>query len=148
MSTILCNLECVYCSYASTPGKDEPSLPAALAHDVLEQAAALGNRVVHFSGGEPIIRADMPEFIAHAADLGFKMRMHSNGALFTETRLRQVWDAGLRQVLISLDGFEANHDFHRASTGLYAEDAAGHQKRGRHGIQCAGELRGHDAERR
>ena len=123
--TNLCNLECIYCSFSSTPGRHEPAIPAGEVHTLLDTAAAMGNRVIHFSGGEPIIRPDMPEFIAHAADLGFKMRMHSNGSLFTESRLRQVWDAGLRQVLISLDGFEINHDFHRASTGLYGKTLQG-----------------------
>jgi len=114
-----CNLECIYCSFSSTPDRREPEVPAAEVHRLLDTAAAMGNKVIHFSGGEPIIRPDMPEFIAHAAALGFRMRMHSNGALFTEARLQRVWDAGLRQVLISLDGFDANHDFHRASPGLY-----------------------------
>ena len=118
-----CNLECIYCSFSSTPDRREPEIPADQVHRMLDTAAAMGNQVIHFSGGEPIIRADMPEFITHSAELGFKMRMHSNGALFTESRLRPVWDAGLRQVLISLDGFETNHDFHRASTGLYAKTA-------------------------
>src|SRR5205823_4681666 len=58
--TNLCNLECIYCSYSSTPGKHEPSLAGDRIHAVLEQAAALGTRVVHFSGGEPVVRGDMP----------------------------------------------------------------------------------------
>ncbi|MBM3483570.1 MAG: radical SAM protein [Alphaproteobacteria bacterium] len=120
-----CNLECIYCSFSSTPSRAEPEIPPREVHTLLDRAAAMGVRVIHFSGGEPIIRADMPEFIAHATDLGFKMRMHSNGSLFTETRLRKVWDAGLRQVLISLDGFAANHDFHRAKPGLYAKTLQG-----------------------
>ena len=73
--TNLCNLECIYCSFSSTPGRHEPAIPAGEVHTLLDTAAAMGNRVIHFSGGEPIIRPDMPEFIAHAADLGFKMRM-------------------------------------------------------------------------
>lgn len=123
--TNLCNLRCVYCSYSSTPGRHEPSLPGERVHDVLQQAAALGTRVVHFSGGEPVIRPDMPELIAHASSLGFKMRMHSNGALLTVAKLTELWRAGLRQVLVSLDGFAENHDYHRAKPGLYARTLAG-----------------------
>ncbi len=123
--TNLCNLECIYCSYSSTPGKDEPELARSRLLQVLDEAAALGTRVIHFSGGEPVIRPDMPEIIAHAAALGFKMRMHSNGALLSKARLQLLWDAGLRQVLISLDGFEADHEFHRAKPGLYPRTLKG-----------------------
>ncbi len=114
-----CNLECIYCSYSSRPSSKEPELSAERIHRLLDEAAGMGTGVIHFSGGEPAIRPDMPEFIAHGAALGFKMRMHSNGAPLTESKLEQLWSAGLRQVLISLDGFEKDHDFHRAKPGLY-----------------------------
>jgi radical SAM protein with 4Fe4S-binding SPASM domain len=117
--TNLCNLQCIYCSYASTPNRNEPALLPERIHAILDQAAAIGNKVVHFSGGEPAIRPDMPEFIAHAGELGFKMRMHSNGMLLTRPKLEQLWAAGLRQVLISLDGFAENHNFHRQNPRLY-----------------------------
>ena len=55
---------------------------------------------MHFSGGEPAIRRDMPELISHAVSLGFKLRMHSNGALLTPAKVEQLWGAGLRQVLV------------------------------------------------
>ncbi len=72
--TNLCNLTCVYGSYASTPGRDEPALDADVITDLRDDAASTGNNVVHFSGGEPVIRRDMRDLIAHAAALGFKMR--------------------------------------------------------------------------
>lgn len=123
--TNLCNLTCVYCSYASTPGKDEPELERSVIGAVLDDAAAIGNRVVHFSGGEPVIRKDMPDLIAHASRNGFKMRMHSNGALLTKPKLEQLWAAGLRQVLVSLDGPAEHHDWHRQRAGLWGKTIAG-----------------------
>jgi radical SAM protein with 4Fe4S-binding SPASM domain len=123
--TNVCNLTCIYCSYASTPGKEEPSLERRIIDALLEDAAAAGTQVVHFSGGEPVIRKDMPQLIAHAAELGFKMRMHSNGALLTKPKLRELWSAGLRQVLVSLDGFAGQHEFHRQRPGLFQRTVAG-----------------------
>src|SRR5207253_420876 len=123
--TNLCNLTCIYCSYASTPGKHEPALEPDVVHRLLDDAAGLGTRVIHFSGGEPVIRQDMAELIAHASSLGFKLRMHSNGALLTTPKLEQLWSAGLRQVLVSLDGLEEDHDFHRNKRGLFPKTLAG-----------------------
>jgi radical SAM protein with 4Fe4S-binding SPASM domain len=123
--TNLCNLTCVYCSYASTPGKQEPSLDRDVIDSLLDDAAAIGNKVVHFSGGEPVIRKDMPDLIAHASELGFKMRMHSNGALLTTPKLEELWEAGLRQVLVSLDGPAEQHDWHRQRQGLWSKTIAG-----------------------
>jgi AdoMet-dependent heme synthase len=123
--TNLCNLTCVYCSYASTPGRDEPELDRAVIDSLLDDAKSIGNKVVHFSGGEPVIRKDMPDLIAHASRNGFKMRMHSNGALLTEAKLSQLWEAGLRQVLVSLDGPAEQHDWHRQRPGLWDKTIAG-----------------------
>jgi radical SAM protein with 4Fe4S-binding SPASM domain len=123
--TNLCNLTCVYCSYSSTPGRDEPALDPDVIADLLGDAASIGNKVVHFSGGEPVIRRDMPDLIARAAALGFKMRMHSNGQLLTTEKLTQLRDAGLRQVLVSLDGPQHQHDWHRRREGLWPKTIAG-----------------------
>lgn len=123
--TNLCNLTCVYCSYSSTPGRDEPALDASVITGLLDDAASIGNKVVHFSGGEPVIRRDMPDLIAHAAGLGFTMRMHSNGQLLTERKLDELWAAGLRQVLVSLDGPQHQHDWHRDREGLWPKTIAG-----------------------
>jgi radical SAM protein with 4Fe4S-binding SPASM domain len=123
--TNLCNLTCVYCSYSSTPSRDEPALDAGVIRGLLDDAALIGNKVVHFSGGEPVIRKDMPDLIAHAAGLGFKMRMHSNGQLLTVPKLAQLWAAGLRQVLVSLDGPQHQHDWHRRREGLWPKTIAG-----------------------
>src|ERR1044072_3179963 len=123
--TNLCNLTCVYCSYASTPGRDEPALEADVITGLLDDAASIGNKVVHFSGGEPVIRRDMPDLGAHAARLGFKMRMHSNGMLLTRRKLTELRAAGLSRVLVSLDGPQHQHDWHRDRGGLWATTSAG-----------------------
>ena len=67
----------------------------------------------------------MPDLIAHAAGLGFKMRMHSNGQLLTTEKLTRLWAAGLRQVLVSLDGPQHQHDWHRRREGLWPKTIAG-----------------------
>lgn len=117
--TNFCNIECIYCSYASRPDRKEPSLDRATALSLLGQARELGVEVIHFSGGEPVIWRHILDAIRLGAELGFRMRMHSNGALLKRQTLGRLWDAGLRRVLISLDGPAEDHDYHRARPGLY-----------------------------
>ncbi|HEX2046204.1 MAG TPA: radical SAM protein [Acidimicrobiales bacterium] len=121
----LCNLTCIHCSYASTPDKGEPSLPGGVIHRLLDEAADLGTRAVHWSGGEPLIRRDLDELVAHGSSLGLGMRVLSNGILLSPERLARLWDAGLRKIFVSLDGLEASHDHHRGRPGLYAQTLRG-----------------------
>lgn len=123
--TNYCNLECVHCSYGSRPAKEEPSLPGPIIERVLDEAAAMGNKVVHWSGGEAVTRPDMGDLIAKATSLGFGMRLLSNGILFSERRLEELRGRGLEKVFVSLDGLEANHDWHRVSDGLFAKTMRG-----------------------
>jgi radical SAM protein with 4Fe4S-binding SPASM domain len=53
------------------------------------------------------------------------MRMHSNGQLLTPEKLTQLRGAGLRQVLVSLDGPQHQHDWHRQREGLWPKTIAG-----------------------
>jgi len=119
--TNTCNLECIYCSYSSRPAKSEPSLSRQSICKILDEAAEMGNKAVHFSGGEPALRSDMHELIAYGASCGFKMRLLSNGTLLSRPALQELWNSGLRQVMISLDGFECNHNLHRSNSGAYAK---------------------------
>lgn len=123
--TNYCNLECIHCSYSSTRSKAEPALSTEVVHRLLDDAAALGNQVFHWSGGEPATRSDLAELIAHASTNGFGMRLLSNGILLDQKRLAAYWDAGLRKVLVSMDGLEAHHDHHRASPGLFPKTMRG-----------------------
>jgi len=123
--TNYCNLECIHCSYSSTRSKSEPALSTEVVHRVLDEAAAMGNEVVHWSGGEPATRPDLAELIGHASSLGFGMRLLSNGILLSEERLARYWDAGLRKVLVSIDGLEEHHDQQRVHPGLWGKSLAG-----------------------
>ncbi len=67
--TYKCNLECIHC-YADVPhvGKE---LHYNEIISVLNQLANAGMLYICFSGGEPLIRKDFIEIMAHARALGF-----------------------------------------------------------------------------
>lgn len=100
--TSFCNLRCVMCGYWKT--KREDSLSTARWKDILSQAAALGARKVHFSGGEVFLRKDFLDIVEHAAGLGLKVNLTTNGTLLGPEQARRLVNARVNSVSVSLDG--------------------------------------------
>ncbi|MEV6848123.1 pyrroloquinoline quinone biosynthesis protein PqqE [Actinoplanes sp. NPDC051411] len=88
--TYRCPLRCSYCSNPLEIGAQAAELTTAEWVDVLEQARDLGVLQVHFSGGEPLLRRDLPELAAHAQRLGMYTNLITSGLGLTEARLTGV----------------------------------------------------------
>src|SRR5689334_18365936 len=63
--TYRCPLKCPYCSNPLELARYRSELDTATWKRVLTEAAALGVVQVHFSGGEPLVRRDLPELVRH-----------------------------------------------------------------------------------
>jgi len=117
-----CNMHCPHCYAAAVA---EPS-PTDLGHeegiDLLDQLADAGVRVLIFSGGEPLLRADVFELIAHAKQRGISPQLSTNGVLIDEDVAKRLADAGIAYVGISIDGVESFNDAYRGLSGGF--DAA------------------------
>ena len=57
-----CNLSCAHCLVSSSPN-GERGLPTATWKTLIDEAAALGVERFYITGGEPFVRADLPELI-------------------------------------------------------------------------------------
>ncbi|MCJ7569691.1 MAG: radical SAM protein, partial [Anaerolineales bacterium] len=70
-----CNLRCIHCYSRSvdTPHPDE--LTTAEAKRVIGEIADAGARLIIFDGGEPLMREDIYELIAHAKEVGLRPLM-------------------------------------------------------------------------
>src|SRR5271168_741189 len=103
-----CNFRCVYCRSADPENyrdHDEilswPELDR-LAHIFLN----LGIRKIRITGGEPLVRAGVEDFIARLHALGVEdLSMTTNGHLLAE-RCERLIEAGLRRINISLDSLD------------------------------------------
>jgi pyrroloquinoline quinone biosynthesis protein E len=100
--TYRCPLRCGYCSnplalrdYADELGTDQW-------RRVLTEAHELGVLQVHLSGGEPLLRRDLVDIVAHARHLGMYTNLITGGQALTGARLTALADAGLDHVQISL----------------------------------------------
>jgi MoaA/NifB/PqqE/SkfB family radical SAM enzyme len=97
-----------------------PEMSGEQAKDVISQIARLGVPHMIFAGGEPLLREDLPELIAHAHQLGIVTRMSTNGLLLTRERVRELKRAGLDVCGVSLDSPDAEvHDRLRGVPGTF-----------------------------
>lgn len=107
--TMQCNIRCAFCNVRAGEYAHR-DLPLERIRTLLDEAAALGLREIHFLGGEPTMRRDLEAMIAHARGLGLHTRIISNGLLVPSDRLRRLLDAGLHEIMVSVDGLEATHN--------------------------------------
>jgi radical SAM protein with 4Fe4S-binding SPASM domain len=107
--TLACNLRCRHClSSSGTPAADELDTSEALA--LCDDLADLGVGAVALLGGEPLVRPDWAAIAERLTARGSSVGLVTNGVLFDRTRAARARDAGVRQVVVSLDGSADIHD--------------------------------------
>ncbi len=111
--TYRCPLHCVFCSnpvdYAQT---HDAEMSTAQWCDVLTQARALGAAQLGFSGGEPMLRADLETLVAHAHELGYYINLITSGVGLNRERIGALKAAGLDHIQLSFqDSTRELNDF-------------------------------------
>jgi len=76
--------------------------------------------ILILTGGEPLLRPDLDELVARAAELGMTVVLGTNGTMLTTDRARTLADQGLSGVGISLDSLiPSRHDGFRGVEGAW-----------------------------
>lgn len=96
-----CNLKCEMCNHWRETR--EPPLPADRFEEIISELGSLGTKKIHLSGGEPMLRPQIPEFVELASSLGIKVTMTTNGTLVDKAKAKRLVEGGLRGVNISID---------------------------------------------
>ena len=110
--TYRCPLHCVFCSNPIDYARHEQELDTATWKRVLAEARALGAVQLGFSGGEPLLRDDLEELVAHARKLGFYTNLITSGVGLTAARAQALKRAGLDHVQLSFqDSTRELNDF-------------------------------------
>ena len=109
--TYRCNLACPYCKTIARSAAELEARPQkAFAHDLESFAGLLGEtpvRHLHFTGGEAALSRELPAMVALARARGVeRLSLTSNGTL-PPSRYRELIEAGLDEVRISLDADQA-----------------------------------------
>jgi len=105
--TYECPLHCPYCSNPVEMTTREQELSTEHWLRVLSEARAMGAVQLGFSGGEPLLRKDLEQLVAHARQLGFYTNLITSGIGLTEKRIAALKDAGLDHIQLSFQAANA-----------------------------------------
>ncbi|HXZ84389.1 MAG TPA: radical SAM protein, partial [Myxococcota bacterium] len=108
-----CNFRCPYCMPAEIYGERYEFLPRReiLSFEEIERLAqlftGLGVRKLRITGGEPLLRAELPELVRKLAALerAPDLALTTNGYLLPE-QAEALAAAGLRRITVSLDSLD------------------------------------------
>jgi cyclic pyranopterin phosphate synthase len=135
-----CNFRCRYCMPREHFGKEHTFLPrsdlltfeeiARLSHI----AASIGVNKLRLTGGEPLLRADLPELVAMLAAIPhMDLALTTNGSLLAR-HAAALKRAGLRRLTVSLDALDptafrrmadTEHEVSDVLAGIQAAERAG-----------------------
>jgi len=107
-----CNAKCDFCSYWEEKGPPEMG-------DYTDVVKAFRPVVLSLSGGEPLIRRNLHEIIKKLRPYCHYVALVTNGTLLTEERAKELFDAGVNQLSVSLDFTDETHDKMRGVPGLF-----------------------------
>ncbi len=96
-----CNLQCVHCGFES---EDKTELSLEEYEILLSDAKTLGAEKLDITGGEPLLRRDLPNIVMAGSSRGYYVKLITNGTLLTRDYLAQLRENGLDGIAVSLDG--------------------------------------------
>ncbi len=115
-----CNLSCVHCYAHSQNIEYKGELTTEEGKALIDDLAGFGAPVILFSGGEPLMRKDLPELAGYARKKGIRAVISTNGTLITRHQAKILKEIGLSYVGVSLDGLEATNDRFRGVQGAFS----------------------------
>jgi len=115
-----CPCKCVHCSADRFVTEKRRELVTDELKSVIDQAVDLGVSNVVFTGGEPMVRQDLYDLIAHVDKNRAHVMIFTSGVLLTEKNVARLASAGLDSLNVSIDADSAAvHDELRRMPGAF-----------------------------
>lgn len=135
--TYKCQNRCDFC-YASSPyrGGEKPEMTTVQVKTIIDKIFDEAKvPTISFTGGEPTLRKDLPELIAHASEKGMRTNLITNGIICSDPYfVETLKNAGLNSAQVSLESH--NNDLHNKITGN--SSAFKHTVKAVHNLKNAG----------
>ncbi len=114
--TNICNAKCDFCGFAVDrfDPKQRRSVTLKEAKDVIDICVKNHIGYLLFVGGEPLAHKELRAMTAYAAQRGIRPMVCTNGSLWTDQNMRELAQAGLSSVIMSIDAHDvAKHENNR-----------------------------------
>jgi MoaA/NifB/PqqE/SkfB family radical SAM enzyme len=138
VTNLRCNQACIWCTRRSD--RDDPRLiRAASVRAHIEEGLANGAEEVVLTGGEPTMRGDLADLVAHARASGARrVVLETNATLVDGARARALKDAGLDVARVNVPAFGDACDALTRDPGGFARSLAGMKALAEAGIAIEG----------
>ncbi|PMR92913.1 cytosylglucuronate decarboxylase [Streptococcus intermedius] len=120
-----CNAGCWFCGFAKSTDNFRLSQEKYL--EILDECVRVGVSYIRFTGGEPLLDRNLVSYIKKASQLGIKTSVITNGSLLSRN-VDKLHEAGLNQIIVSIDDIGDNHSNNRKINGLYEKALEGLKK--------------------
>jgi MoaA/NifB/PqqE/SkfB family radical SAM enzyme len=133
----VCNATCEHCSFfTAVEEKGRDILTLEQSKKLIQDSQDLGVSVINFVGGEPLLRADLPEIIRSVNKDFSTTILFTNGWSLAE-RAMELKKAGLDSVYVSIDSANREkHDHFRGKSGLFDQAIQGIKQAKKLGFSC------------
>ena len=130
-----CPCKCVHCSADRFVTPDRRELTTEELKEVIDQALDLGVCTMIFTGGEPMVRADLPELVAHVDRNRAHTMIFTSGVLLSPRDVEKLAEAGLGSMNVSVDADTPEvHDELRRLPGAFRKAMDGARRAREAGI--------------
>jgi len=105
--TNLCNLRCRFCPTGRGEyGRQKGILPLATFQQFIDELKPYLYLALLYDWGEPLLNGELPRMIAYAEQNNICTSVHSNLCVRDDGALRELVDAGLSHLTVSVDGVD------------------------------------------
>lgn len=116
-----CNLRCAHC-YLSAGERDAGAVDELTTEEcfrVVDELCTVNPAsILVLTGGEPLLRSDLPAIARYATQKGMMVVVGTNGTLLSDAKIRELQNAGVMGVSISVDSLDLQkHDTFRRLPG-------------------------------
>jgi len=120
-----CHLRCPHC-YLDARRRWPGELTTEEALRLIEEMAEAGTELLILTGGEPLLRKDLPVLASHAASKGIAPVLGTTGTLIDRHKAKMLKESGVAAAGISIDSIvPAKHDAFRGIPGSWHRAVAG-----------------------
>jgi len=106
-----CNLRCPFCATTNLKQRTKGQfIPPEMVHKILDEGKENGLYGAKFNDrGEPLLHPQLIDFVKYAKSCGLvDVYFNTNALLLTEKKIKDLIDAGLNRISISIEGYTAD----------------------------------------